>query len=422
MFPAQPMSELDNAKVTVSGLSLSTRFLNEAFTQSVTEPITFVNTILRECINLNASDILFEPDDEHVRVRARVDGVLYDLGNFKIELYASITARIKIISQLDTTEKRKAQEGQFSFEENGSVVNVRVEIVQLINDEMIVLRILQLSNVVRQLEQLGFTQTTYQQFIQILNNKSGLILVAGPTGSGKTTTLYSTIHYLNRNHEFNIVTIEDPVEYQLPGINQMPVRLEDGFTFAEGLRVTLRMTPDIILVGEIRDKNTATIAVESGLTGHMILSTIHTPDAVGVIYRLLDLGIEPYFLNASVRGVVAQRLVRKNCPQCREQHQPTEDEAQLFMKYLQRVPQTLLKGKGCEACQNLGFSGRIGIYEVLKIDGEVRKCIRNKVNEDQLRGSLDQQGYITLMKDGLLKAEAGLTTVDEVLRNSLRID
>jgi type IV pilus assembly protein PilB len=419
---AQAPIDISTTPKDYGGKILESRLIDEAFAQHITDPISFLNILLKETVILNASDILFEPELDTVRTRARIDGVLYLLGQFPRSHYASIIARIKILSKLDTTERRRAQEGQFTFEFDEVKTNMRVEIVQAVHDELVVIRVLQLTNVVMELSDLGFSPNAYQTFTEILDNRAGLVLVAGPTGSGKTTTLYSTIHYLNKNQEFNIVTIEDPVEYQLAGVNQMPVRVDEGFTFEEGLRVTLRLSPDIVLVGEIRDRQTAMIAVESGLTGHMILSTIHTPDAVGVIYRLLDLGIESYFLNASLRGVIAQRLVRKICTDCAHQYEPGEDEVNLFRKYLGRSPHFIARSQGCLACQQMGYRGRIGIYEVLKIDSSIRKLIRDRVNEDLLRSHLVEQAFITLMKDGLLKAEAGLTTVDEVLRNSLRID
>jgi type II secretory ATPase GspE/PulE/Tfp pilus assembly ATPase PilB-like protein len=228
--------------------------------------------------------------------------------------------------------------------------------------------------------------------------------------------------HLNKNYDNNVITVEDPVEYQLPGVNQMPVKEETGFTFAEGLKSILRLSPDIVLVGEIRDRETALIAVESGLTGHMVLSTIHAPDVIGVIFRLLDLGIETYLLNASLRGVVAQRLVRKNCLHCIEIYQPTPDEVGLFTKVVGRPPTQLKRSKGCPACQGLGYSGRLGIYEVLKLGSNIRNLIRERRSEDELRAALINQQFITLFIDGLLKCEQGLTTISEVMRNSLRTD
>jgi len=348
--------------------------------------------------------------------------VLYGLGIFSKEFYGSITARLKILSKLDTTEKRKVQEGQFTHETDQGVVNLRTEIVQTIHDELIVIRILKMSSVIMELKDLGMNPQSLQVFQEIIENKSGLILVCGPTGSGKTTTLYSTIVHLNQNFDNNVVTVEDPVEYQLPGVNQMPVKEDTGFTFAEGLKAILRLSPDIILVGEIRDRETAVIAVESGLTGHMVLSTIHAPDVIGVIFRLLDLGIETYLFNASLRGIIGQRLVRRNCLQCLQAYPPTQEEIDIFQKVIGRPPQQLMRSRGCPACQNLGYSGRLGIYEILKLNSDIRNLIRERKSEDEIREVLTNKHFMTLLVDGLLKCEQGLTTIEEVMRNSLRAD
>jgi type IV pilus assembly protein PilB len=427
-LPANPPNVMATPPVPINVVpepvphQLENTFLMQAFTQSVHNSTAFVNALITEAIRLNASDVLFEPQKELILVRARIDGVLYGLGSFKPEFYPSIAARIKILSKLDTTERRRVQEGQFNFETDQGPVNLRVEIVQTIHEEMMVIRILKLSSVVMELSGLGFSPQALKEFQDIIETKSGLILTCGPTGSGKTTTLYSTITHLNRNNDNNVITVEDPVEYQLAHVNQMPVREDTGFTFAEGLKAILRLSPDIVLVGEIRDRETALIAVESGLTGHMVLSTIHAPDVIGVIFRLLDLGIETYLMNASLRGVVAQRLVRRNCPQCLERYQPTNDEIDLFQKMIGRPPQQLMRSKGCPVCQNLGYSGRIGIYEVLKLTSSIRNLIRSKSSEDELRQALINNHFITLLQDGLLKCEMGLTTIEEVMRNSLRVD
>lgn len=390
--------------------------------QALSNPVALINTLLSEAIKLQASDVLFEPDRNVVQIRIRVDGVLYPLINFPLDLYQQINARVKVMAKLDTTEHKKNQEGQFSFESPGKTVNIRIEIVKTIHGEMMVLRILQMSSVVMPLNQLGFSPDSLSIYEDIISNNSGLILVCGPTGSGKTTTLYSTINLLNDKRQFNVITIEDPVEYQLDGVNQMPVREEDGFTFEAGLKATLRLSPDIILLGEIRDRPTAVTAIESGLTGHMVLSTVHAPDVVGVIFRLLDLDIEPFLINSSLRGIVSQRLVRRVCQKCKEKVEVDPNTNEFFTKVIGRPPQQIVKGKGCESCQYLGYSGRVGIYEVLKWDSFARNLVRSSQHEDRIRQMMKQQGYKSLLVDGLLKAEAGITTIEEVLRNSLRVD
>jgi len=395
--------------------------LNNVFTNNIHDTVSFVNGILVESANVGASDILFEPEAESVRVRVRVDGVLYIVGKIPSKDIDTVIARIKVISNLDISEKRKVQEGQFSLNIENAIVNYRVEIVQIVHGELVIIRILQRNSIVMTLESLGFNSQQLATFKDILQSKSGLILVCGPTGSGKTTTLYTTIASLNKSQEYNVITIEDPVEYKLQGVNQMPIKTELGFGFKEGLKVTLRLSPDIILVGEIRDEETAMIAVESGLTGHMVLSTIHAPDSIGVIYRLLEFGIDTYLFNNALRGIVAQRLVRRNCPKCLQAYKPNQDECDLFQKNLKRIPEKLYRSSGCYECQNIGYKGRIGIYEILKMEANIRTLIREKTSEDVLRQKLENQSFVNLVRDGLLKCEQGLTTTEEILRNSLFI-
>ena len=271
------------------------------------------------------------------------------------------------------------------------------------------------------LSALGFGKSAYTNYQNMLEQRSGLILVCGPTGCGKTTTLYSTITKLNEKRNYNIMTVENPVEFQLEGVNQMQTHEESGFSFADGLRTILRLSPDIIFVGEIRDKETAEIAIESGLTGQLVLSTIHAEDSVGALFRLLDLGIETYFLNSALRGIVAQRLVRKICPSCKVTYEPNQDEIDLYKKILGRIPKQLFKSQGCGECSQMMYKGRTGVFEVLMINPEIRNAIRGKYNEDELREKLIKEGFVTLLRDGLEKAEKGVTSVEEVLRNSLRI-
>ncbi len=401
---------------------VSTRFLRDAFSSTNIEAISFVNTLFRETILLQASDLLIEPMKQAVRFRVKIDGMLYDLGEITHDNYSEVSARIKILSRLDPTEKRKIQEGQFSLDLEGRTVNIRVEIAQTIHGEIIVSRYHERKTIILELSELGFSQQAYQEYHDMLKAMSGLILVCGPTGCGKTTTLYSTISKINQNQNYNIMTIEDPVEFQLPGVNQMQAHTDSDHTYAEGLRTTLRLSPDIILVGEIRDKETAEIAVESGLTGQLVLSTLHAGDAAGALFRLLDLGIETYLLNSSLLGIVAQRLVRKVCPECKIQYEPEAEEIDLFQKIIGRPPKKLVKGQGCLTCNNLGFQGRTGIYEVLQMDTKLRGLIRAKASEDILRETLLKQGFISLLRDGLEKCEQEITTPNEVLRNSIRMN
>ena len=395
--------------------------LSPFFSAGIIDPIKFTNILFSESVERRASDIFFEPTRSSLLIRIKVDGVLYEVGSISLESYQQVASRIKVMAELDPSEKRKVQEGKINIDREGAIVNLRVEVAKTINGELIVIRIHEKKTIVMPLEELGFSPVSYQNYTNMLAQRSGLILVTGPTGCGKTTTLYSTISKINEGAVFNIMTIEDPVEFALDGINQMQVSKETGFTFAQGLKTILRLSPDVVLVGEIRDKETADIAVESGLTGQLVLSTLHAEDSVGAIFRLLDLGIETYLLNSSLMGIVAQRLVRKICPSCKEGVTITKDESDLFQKAVGRPPRMLFRSRGCEFCASIGFKGRMGIYEVLVIDPNIRELIRKRVTETDLRNNLILGGGETLLKDGLLKAEAGLTTVDEVLRNSLRV-
>lgn len=395
--------------------------LEKLLYQPAPEPVSFVDTVLHEVVRLGASDVLFEPRNETIVMRTRVDGVLYKLGEIGPKVYEHVSARIKVLAKLDPTEKRRVQEGQFSLEYEGKAVNLRIEITQTIYGELVVIRVHERKTIIMELSRLGFNPHAYKSYEAMLKAKSGLILVCGPTGCGKTTTLYSTISKLNEDKKFNVMTIEDPVEFKLEGINQMQTQNDTGFTFAVGLKTILRLSPDIVFVGEIRDAETAQIAVESGLTGQLVLSTLHAEDSIRALFRLLDLGIEPYLLNSSLSGIVAQRLVRKICPDCVETYEPTADEIDIFRKVLGKAPSQLKRGKGCEACQHLAYRGRTGMFEVFSMNARVRELIRRKANEDELRQSLVREGFVTLLADGLSKAQEGITTVEEVLRNSLRI-
>ena len=386
------------------------------------DPVQLINVILHELAYLLASDILFEPAQEDIRIRARIDGVLYEVGKMSHDMYAAVASRIKIICNLDITRKSQVQEGQFTVEHENGIINLRVEIVETVHGELIVFRLHEKRTIIMKLSELGFSKDSYDQYWKMLDQKSGLVLVCGPTGSGKTTTLYSTLTALKRKDDYNIMTVEDPVEFHLEGTNQIQTSKDRDFTFAKGLRTMLRLSPDIVLVGEIRDKETAEIAVESGLTGLLVLSTVHAEDSVGALFRMLDLGVETYLLNSSLVGIVAQRLTRKNCPSCIKPYAPTQEEIDIFTNIVGRPPNKLFKSAGCPTCQKLAYKGRIGIYEVLRIDAKVRGLIRTKASEEEFRETLKQMNFTTLLKDGLLKCEQGITTIDEVLRNSLRVE
>jgi type IV pilus assembly protein PilB len=395
--------------------------LERFFLIETPEPVEFINVLLKQAVKGFASDILFEPEEKFFKVRMRVDGVLYELGKINIKIYDRVVARLKVMSGLDVAEKRKVQEGQFSFDNNGETINFRLEIATTVHGELVVIRIHEKGTIVMDTANLGMSSEAYQNFQDILSQRSGMVLVCGPTGCGKTTTLYSTISKINQGGKYNVMTIEDPVEFDLDNTNQMQTQNEIGFNFAAGLKTILRLSPDIVLVGEIRDQETAEISVQTGLSGLMVLSTLHAEDSVGALFRLLDLGIEPYLLNSSLVGIVAQRLVRTICSECKEEYSPTENEIKIFEKATGRKPKSLFQGKGCQFCKNSGHKGRIGIFEVMPMTAEIRDYIRDKVSEHELRGRIFKKQSFTLIGDGMEKAEQGLTTIEEVLRSGLRM-
>lgn len=414
MDPAQAVRPEINQHLVIPKLE---KYFAENFRP---DPVDFVDTLLHESIATQASDLLLEPEPESFRIRIRVDGVLYELGKIDMKMYDRVVARLKIMSQLDVSEKRKVQEGQFTFDFDGKVINFRLEIATIVNGELIVIRIHEKETSVLDTASLGMNPIAFQNFQNILSQRSGLVLVCGPTGCGKTTTLYSTIANINKNGKYNVMTVEDPVEYNLEGVNQMQTQNEIGFTFAAGLKTILRLSPDVVLVGEIRDQETAEIAVQTGLSGLMVLSTLHAEDSVGALFRLLDLGIEPYLMNSSLVGIVAQRLVRRICQSCKSEYTPNPNEVAIFQKVFKRLPKVLFYGKGCPECKNSGYKGRLGIFEVLSMTAEVRDIIRDKVSEHEMRNLIFKDQILTLIGDGLQKAESGLTTIEEVLRSGLR--
>ncbi|MCH7640797.1 type II/IV secretion system protein [Patescibacteria group bacterium] len=401
--------------------TISTSAFKDAITGSVKDPVSFVNALMYESAELLASDILFEPRENNVLLRARIDGVLYNLGAIPRDAYIQVSARIKVLSKLDPTKTREVQEGQFTFDYEGRVINLRVEIAQTVLGELIVIRFHEKETIVMKLSQLGFSEQPFGEYQKMLKQRSGLVLVCGPTGCGKTTTLYSTINAINKDRNYNVVTIEDPVEFYLEGTNQMQTNESTGFSFAVGLSTILRMSPDVVLVGEIRDRETSQIAVEAGLTGQLVLSTLHAEDAVGALFRLLDLDIKTFLLNSSLVGIVAQRLVRKACSYCRKSYEPSKSELDFFQEVMGRPPRQLIRGIGCEACKNLAYLGRTGIFEVLRMSPKIRDLLRESANEDVLRATLKKSGFKTLLKDGLEKSEQGITTIEEVVRNSVRV-
>jgi type IV pilus assembly protein PilB len=378
--------------------------------------VKLVNGIISEAVRRNASDIHVEPYEKFVRVRVRVDGVLHELMAIPYKLKDAVVSRIKVMARLDIAERRLPQDGHIKMKFPDKTIDLRVSTLPTLFGEKVVMRILDKSNLTLDLSKLGFEEEALKNFLDAISKPYGLILVTGPTGSGKTTTLYSAINRLN-SPDVNILTVEDPVEYDFPGINQVQVKEEVGLTFASVLRSFLRQDPDIILVGEIRDAETATIAIRAALTGHLVLSTLHTNDAPSAVSRLIDMGIEPFLVAASLNLVVAQRLMRKICSHCKE---PAEiDEvilARIGMTKKDIEGKKVYRGKGCQRCNNTGYSGRIGIYEVMPVSPEIREMILRGVPIHEIREKAIEEGMITLRDAALRKFLRGLTTIDEVIR------
>lgn len=374
--------------------------------------IKFLNTIIENAILNSTSDIHIEPDEQEMRVRYRIDGVLREMMRINIGMLDPVVSRIKIMANLNIAEKRVPQDGRISFKAKEKNIDLRISTVPTMWGEKIVMRIFDKSNFSLNLETLGLDDLDMSKINRISESPYGIILVCGPTGSGKTTTLYSILNILNEESK-NIITIEDPVEYNFKGINQMQVNSKIGFDFANGLKSILRQDPDIIMVGEIRDGETAEISVRSALTGHLVLTTIHTNNAVATITRLEDMGVAPFLISSTVTGIMAQRLVRKICPNCGGDHLSDERETRLLEL---ETPIILKKGKGCNLCNNSGYKGRIGIYEIMEISPEIRNLIDKKAPESEIEDIAIKQGMVILRQACINKIKQGLTTVDEMMR------
>ena len=369
--------------------------------------IKLINAILSEAIKARASDIHIEPFEKYLSVRFRVDGVLQEILSPSSKMAPMLNARIKVMSQLDIAEKRVPQDGRISLQLGDKWIDIRVSTLPSSYGERIVLRILDKAETQLGLEQLGMSSKTLSDVKEILKKQNGIVLVSGPTGSGKTTTLYSALNILNDKTR-NILTVEDPIEYGLEGVGQTQVNIKVGMTFAKGLRAILRQDPDVVMVGEIRDLETAKISIQASLTGHLVLSTVHTNDSVGVVTRLRDMGIEPYLLSSSLKGVLAQRLVRRLCVKCKQQKSITNDD------YL---PQSsvVFESIGCNDCNGTGYSGRVGLFEFFNINDEVKKSINNGASEDELV-KLSFLNNNRLFESGIELVKKGITSIEEVLR------
>jgi type IV pilus assembly protein PilB len=376
--------------------------------------VNLVNVMLLTAVRDKSSDIHIEPDKKGTRIRYRIDGVLRDMMKPPLGMHAAIVSRIKIIGKMDIAEKRLPQEGRVRIVAEGREIDLRVSSMPTLLGEKLVLRILDKQNLRVRMEDLGFRPDALATVKRMLDRPHGLFLVTGPTGSGKTTTLYSALDLI-RSPELNILTVEDPVEYQLELINQIQVQSNIGLTFARALRSILRQDPDVIMVGEIRDEETARVAVQAALTGHLVLATLHTNDAPSTVARLLDMGIEPYLLSGALVGVIAQRLARTVCSACATKYFPTEHEL-ADAGLTDKAGRPFRKGGGCQQCHDTGFRGRLGIYEVMEVTPALRRLIHQAAPTHQLREALGKQGVLTLRDEGIELALEGKTSLDEVLR------
>lgn len=380
--------------------------------------IRLVNTVIKQAIEDRASDIHIEPFEKDLIIRFRIDGILYNMFTPPKKYQAAIISRIKIMSNLNIAENRLPQDGRIQLKVGGKDIDIRVSVFPTYYGERIVLRLLNKSDMKFDLDSLGFSKDSLSIFNELIKKTHGIILVTGPTGSGKTTTLYSVLTRLN-TYDVNILTVEDPIEYQLHGVGQMQVKPKIDLTFAAGLRSILRQDPDIIMVGEIRDLETAEIAIQAALTGHRVFSTIHTNDAASGITRLLDMGVEPFLIASSVNAFLAQRLVRTICPHCKQSYKPDAVVLKdLGIKSTQLQGKKLYKGKGCDKCINTGYLGRTGIYELLPITNDIRKLIMEHADAVTIKEKAIANGMKTLLLDGIEKAFQGITTLEEVLRVS----
>lgn len=377
--------------------------------------VRLVNQIIANGVAQKASDIHFDPQETEFKVRYRVDGVLRTERSLPKHMQNVVTARIKIMGNLNITENRIPQDGRIKLTVNFKAIDLRLSTLPTIYGEKIVMRILDLGSSASDVAQLGFTRSNEIMFQQLINKPNGIMLITGPTGSGKSSTLYAGLSELN-NDGINIVTVEDPVEYQLAGINQIQVKEEVGLTFAMGLRSILRQDPDIVMIGEIRDLETAQIAIRASLTGHLVLSTLHTNSAVESISRLQDMGIESFLITSSLIGVMAQRLVRRICRDCKESYEISEREREILADNKLSHITHLQRGKGCPACNGTGYRGRLAIHEILPIDREVKELILNRNGDEAIKDYMRRHELNFLLQDGLIKVSQGITTMEEVLR------
>lgn len=412
-FSQRLQEVLAQEEVRIEGEEGEETQIRDILYEEETSPaVSFVNQTLIKAVNLSASDIHIEPYENTSIVRLRLDGILHEYTRIPLSLHEQVVSRIKVLANLNVAERRVPQDGKIAVRVGKRHLDIRVSVVPTVFGERVVLRLLEKGGKLLRLEDLGLWEEDLIKLRRLAQKPYGIVLATGPTGAGKSTTLYAMILEI-KSPKRNIITIEDPPEYQIEGVSQIQVNPKVGLTFAVGLRAILRQDPDVIMVGEIRDSETAEIAVQSALTGHLVLSTLHTNDAPSAITRLFDLGIEPFLIASALEGVIAQRLVRRICPHCKESYKPTEEELSelgLSGEY------TFYRGRGCEHCMGTGYRGRTGIYEVLEVDEEVKKHILKTQDAVELRNFAKSKGFKSMLEDGIRKVLAGITTSEEVLR------
>ncbi|HDZ12583.1 MAG TPA: type II secretion system protein GspE [Bacteroidetes bacterium] len=413
---------LDSVNKVIHDIQLDDAFVDEASIETFEDDskegssiIKVVNLILTQAIRDHGSDIHIEPDEKIMRIRYRIDGILHEAFALPRKFHPMVVSRIKIMANLDVSEKRIPQDGRFQYRLGTNVVDLRVSILPTVKGEKVVMRILDKTGFILDLSKMGFSPAVDSNWNHLIHRPQGLILITGPTGSGKTTTLYASLNEINTPDK-NIITIENPVEYNFPMINQVQVNTRAGLTFSAGLRSILRQDPDIVMIGEIRDLESAEIAMRAALTGHLVLSTLHTNDAPSAVTRLVDMGVEPFLVATSILGVLAQRLVRRVCRSCKKEMKVSADELQSLGLGKEFLIRKFYRAGGCRECHQTGYKGRVGIHELLRITDGIRSLILRNGADDQIREMAVKNGQQTLRMDGLRKAAEGLTTIEEVLR------
>jgi type IV pilus assembly protein PilB len=378
--------------------------------------VRFVNLLISQAVQDRASDIHIEPTEADLTVRYRIDGVLHEMQRAPKAIAAGVTSRLKIMSDIDIAERRKPQDGRLSVNHQGRKIDLRVATLPTVWGEKVVMRILDNSTATLALSDLGLRESNYAMYSESFTKPYGMILVTGPTGSGKSTTLYATLNQVARP-EINVITVEDPVEYRIPGINQVQVNVKAGLTFASALRSILRSDPDVVLLGEIRDHETAQIAIEAALTGHLVLSTLHTNDAPSAMTRLTEMGIEPFLVGSAVDCVVAQRLARRLCSHCAEEHTVTAAELPKALNYPADKPvPTLMRGVGCQRCSNTGYRGRVALHEIMPVDESIERLTVSQASTAEILRAAQANGMETLLQDGWAKVQDGVTSLEELFR------